>query len=397
MRDPFGGHEPPAGAERRPAVCSRTGRVQLNRAPLRVAIVAPSLRILGGQSVQADLLLSQWRHDAAVTAWLVPHNPAAPGPLRWLQSIRYVRTLVTEACYVPRLVRELPKADVVHIFSASYVSFLLAPLPALIIGRLLGRPVILNYHSGEAPDHLKRSRIARWAAARATRIAVPSRFLSDVFAAFGFTTTVIPNTLPAGRFRYRVRDPLRPALLSTRNFEPIYDVASTIRAFAIVQQQCASATLTLIGEGSERERLRELALGLRLHNVTFLGRVAPERICDAYASHDLYVQTPTIDNMPLSVLEAFASGLPVVSTGAGGVPTILRDRVDGLLAPVNDDKAVAGCILQMLDDPDRARRMAASAHATLGAYEWPRVRERWLQLYEEATPRSAAAPDPVSA
>jgi glycosyltransferase involved in cell wall biosynthesis len=343
------------------------------------------------------VLLSQWHHDGAVTAWLVPHNPAAPRPLRWLQSVKYLRTLVTEACYVPRLIRELRNADVVHVFSASYLSFLLAPLPALIVGRLLGRPVILNYHSGEAPDHLKRSRIARWALGRATRIAVPSRFLSDVFAAFGFKTTVVPNTLPAGRFTYRVRDPLRPALLSTRNFEPNYDVASTLRAFALVQQRYPAARLTLIGDGSERERLSELALGLRLHNVTFLGRVAPERICDEYAAHDVYVQTPTIDNMPISMLEAFASGLPVVSTRAGGVPTILRDRVDGLLAPVNDERTVAACILEMLDEPDRARHMAASAHATLGAYEWRHVRERWLDLYEAVVPRPAATADPVRA
>jgi len=371
--------------------------VELNRTPLRVAIVAPSLRILGGQSVQADLLLSLWRHDAAVAAWLVPHNPVAPRPLRWMQSVKYLRTLVTEACYVPQLVRELRKADVVHVFSASYFSFLLAPLPALIIGRLLGRPVVLNYHSGEAPDHLKRSRTARWALARATRIAVPSRFLSEVFATFGLTATVVPNTIPTERFRYRARDPLRPAILSTRNFEPNYNVACTLRAFAIVQQRYPDAALTLVGDGSERERLKELAVRLGLRNVTFAGRVDPDRMCEAYAAHDLYVQTPMIDNMPISVLEAFASGLPVVSTRAGGVPTILRDTVDGLLAPVNDDMAVAACVIQMLEHPALARQMAASANATLAAYEWSQVRDRWLQLYEEVIPRSEPAANPVRA
>ena len=129
--------------------------------PVKVAIVVASLRILGGQSVQAQRLLDGWRGDPAVDAWIVPIDPVPPAPFDRLLRIKYVRTLVTQLWYWPLLVRELRKADVVHAFSASYSSFLLAPLPAVIVARLLGKPVILNYHSGEAPDHLRRSATAR--------------------------------------------------------------------------------------------------------------------------------------------------------------------------------------------------------------------------------------------
>src|SRR5438105_15734333 len=94
---------------------------------LRIAFVAPSLRILGGQAVQADRLLRAWRDDPDVDAWLVPVNPIPPGPLALATRVKYLRTIVTELVYVPRLVRELARADVVHVFSASYFSFLLAP------------------------------------------------------------------------------------------------------------------------------------------------------------------------------------------------------------------------------------------------------------------------------
>ena len=93
--------------------------VELNSRPLHIALVAPSLRILGGQSVQADGLLRAWAGDAEVSAWLVPHDPLPPAPFRWMRSIKYLRTVATEATYLPRLVRELGKADVVHVFSAS--------------------------------------------------------------------------------------------------------------------------------------------------------------------------------------------------------------------------------------------------------------------------------------
>ena len=149
---------------------------------IKVAFVAPSLRILGGQAVQADRLLAAWQGDPDVDAWLVPVNPMPPALLRFALDVKYLRTVVNELIYVPLLVRELARADVVHIFSASYASFLLAPLPAMLVARAVGKPVILNYRSGEAPDHLSRSAIARKTIAGVTRNIVPSQFLVDVFA-----------------------------------------------------------------------------------------------------------------------------------------------------------------------------------------------------------------------
>jgi phenylacetate-CoA ligase len=110
---------------------------------------------------------------------------------------------------------------------------------------------------------------------------------------------------------------------------------------------------------------------LQLRNVTFTGSVSPSDIHRYYADADIYVQTPDIDNMPLSVLEAFASGLPVVSTNVGGVPKILRDGIHGLLAPSNDDAAVAARIVSLLQAPDYARQMAAAAAQTCTSFEWP--------------------------
>ena len=151
---------------------------------LRVAIVAPSLGILGGQAVQADRLLRAWRDDPDVDAWLVPVNQTPPAPLQWTSRVKYLRTVVNETIYARRIGPELARADVAHVFSASYTSFLLAPLPAILAARRLGCPVVLNYRSGQAADHLSRSAIARAAIARVDANVVPSRFLVDVFAHF---------------------------------------------------------------------------------------------------------------------------------------------------------------------------------------------------------------------
>jgi glycosyltransferase involved in cell wall biosynthesis len=357
---------------------------------LQVALVAPSLRILGGQAVQADRLLRAWRGDPDLDAWLVPVNPIPPGPLRHLTSIKYARTIVTELTYVTPLLRTLARADVVHVFSAAYTSFLLAPLPAVLAARALHKPVVLNYRSGEAPDHLARSAVARRALRSVDLNVVPSPFLVDVFRGFGIAAETISNLVDLDRFTFRDRYPLRPRLVSTRNFEPLYNVACTLRAFRLVQDRYPDASLTLVGGGSQEGALRALASELKLQHVTFAGRVDPQAIADCYAANDIYVQSPNIDNMPTSIVEAFASGLPVVSTEAGGIPAILTSGRHGLLAPIGDHAALGAHVIRLLDNPDCARRLARAAYATCERCTWPAVRGEWLRAYRSVLPAPAA-------
>jgi glycosyltransferase involved in cell wall biosynthesis len=363
--------------------------------PLRVAVVVASLRILGGQAVQARRMLDGWESDPDVDAWLVPINPVPPKPLDLLLRVKYLRTLATQLCYWPLLIRELRRADLVHIFSASYASFLLAPLPAIVVSRLLGKPVLLNYHSGEAFDHLRQSWIARTTLQRYVDLnVVPSPFLQHVLARFGIHATVVSNTVDRREFRYRVRDlrrrPLR--LLSTRNFEPLYNVACTLRAFALVQARFPDASLTLVGSGSQEDGLKRLVAELGLRYVTFAGRVAPQKIPAYYDAADLYVQTPLVDNMPLSILEAFASGAPVVATNVGGVSAVLTGGVHGLLAPDNDPESVAARVIELIEHPDRARRLAAAGHDSCAQYDWRRVRESWLAAYRQLAASRSIVP-----
>jgi glycosyltransferase involved in cell wall biosynthesis len=367
---------------------------------IKVAIVAPTLRILGGQAVQANRLLKSWTADPDIEAWLVPVNPV-PRALGRFANVKFIRTVLTQLTYWPALWRELRRADVVHVFSASYLSFLLAPLPAVLVARLLRKPVVLNYRSGEAPDHLRRSRLARFVLRRVEANVVPSTFLQDVFARFEIPAEIIPNIVDLGLFAFRDRVDLRPRLLCTRNFEPMYNVSCTLRAFELVQAKYPDATLTLVGAGSQAEALRQQVAASRLRNVHFAGAVAPSEMWRYYADTDIYIQTPEIDNMPTSVLEAFSSGCPVVSTSAGGVPAILEDGVHGYLVPCGDHSAAADRVLGLLAAPQMARQVAAQARETCERYRWSAVRADWLDLYRRlahcsVSQRDSPAPDTPS-
>jgi glycosyltransferase involved in cell wall biosynthesis len=253
----------------------------------------------------------------------------------------------------------------------------------------------MNYRSGEAPDHLARSAIARTTLRSVDRNAVPSAFLHDVFAGFGIQSDIIPNIVDLDRFAFRVRNPITPRILSTRNFEDLYNVACTVRAFHLIQQRYPDASLTLVGGGSQEEMIRSLAASLGLRNVTFAGRVPPEEIWRYYADADIYLQTPNIDNMPSSVLEAFASGCVVVSTNAGGVPRILSDGVHGLLVRCDDPADAAAAVVRVLEEPDLAGRLATAARESCEQYRWERVRARWLSLYRSVVrPATRSAPVP---
>ena len=193
---------------------------------------------------------------------------------------------------------------------------------------------------------------------------------------------MIPNVVDTGAFRYRDRVPLRPRLVSTRNLEPGYDVANTLEAFAQLLREYPGATLTVAGEGSQGDALRRLAASLGIDRaVRFAGRVEPARMPALCDEADVFVNSSLVDNQPISVLEALAAGLPVVSTGAGAIPEMLGNGETGLLVPQRDPTAMARAVGALLDDPGRAAAMARRGRQAVLAHTWPHVRERWAAAY----------------
>jgi glycosyltransferase involved in cell wall biosynthesis len=326
--------------------------------------------------------MERLREEPGVQIGFLPINPRLPGVLRKLQAIKYVRTIVTSAVYVASLLGRVWRYDVIHIFSASYSSFVIAPTPAIIVGKLFRRKLLLNYHGGAAFDHLQRWRRSAIPIIKLVdEVAVPSEFLVRVFAQFGFRTKPIYNLVELEKFPFRKRQPLRPYFLSNRNFETHYGVDRVLRAFAIIQQHVPEARLIVAGDGPERTALEELARELHLKNTEFKGKVSPESVVELYQATDIFLNGSEIDNQPLSIIEAFACGLAVVTTDAGGIPDMVTAERTGLIVPMGAYQELAACALRLLDDPVLAQSLIAEGRQECKKYQWRVVREQWLNVY----------------
>jgi glycosyltransferase involved in cell wall biosynthesis len=336
------------------------------------------VRLLRADGADVELV----RNNAPYRPTLMGHVPVLRAGVRLLP-------------YLFKLWAAAGRAEVLHVLANSGWAWHLFAAPALLIGLLRGTPVIINYRGGlaeeffaAAPSHVLS--LMRRAALRVT----PSVFLRRVFAQHGLDADVIPNIVDLDRFDHRERRDFgaAPHVVVARNLEPIYGLTTALQAMAIVRQSYPGAMLTVAGSGPQKAELLAQAATLGLSGaVHFPGRVDHADMPALYARADCALNPSTVDNMPNSVLEAFASGVPLVSTDVGGVPDIVTDGINGLLVPAGDPQAMAAALIRVLGDRELVHRLTEAGAAQVQAYAWPQVREQWLAAYHRATVLGRAA------
>ncbi len=348
---------------------------------IRVLLIAPSLAIVGGQSVQAAKLVSILGALPELEVRFFPIDPNVPPALHWVRKLPGLRTILMSMLYFVGLLRAVPQSDILHVFTAGLSSYTLWTIPALLCSRLFRKRFVMHYHDGQAEQHLVEWRSAGPTVALADCLVVPSGFLLDVFTAHGIRAEVISNIVELDRFVYRQRTALRPVFMTNRMLEPHYNLPCILRAFEIVQRTYPEASLVIAHDGPSRPMLEQMTNELHLQHVSFIGRVAYEDVPRLYEAAEIYVMTPNVDNMPGSLLECFASGVPVITTKAGGIPYIAEDRRTALLVNVDDHEGVAACALELLSDPELVQSLTEEGAREVQRYGAEPVRDAWLGLY----------------
>ncbi|HEV7928495.1 MAG TPA: glycosyltransferase family 4 protein [Nitrosospira sp.] len=354
---------------------------------VRIGLIGPLPPPSGGMANQT-LQLARLLGEEGVKVDLVQVNrPYRPG---WVAHLRGARAMFRLLPYLAHLWATAGRVQLFHIMANSGWSWHLFAAPAIWIAKLRGIPVIVNYRGGEADVFFDQA--FSWvkpSLRRADAVIVPSGFLEAVFGKRGFSTSIVPNIIDLSRFEAETRRCSlgladSPHLVVTRNLERIYDNATALRAFSIVRGVYPAARLTLAGTGPEREPLEQLAAGLGiLDAVMFSGRIDNERMALLYRSATVMINPSLADNMPISVLEALASGVPVVTTNVGGVPYLVEHEKTALLVPPQNPEAMAEAVLLLLDNPAKAGEIRQAGIDSVRQYAWPNVRVRLLGVYEQ--------------
>lgn len=356
---------------------------------LRIGLIGPLPPPSGGMANQTrqlgELLVAA---GAQVTTVQVnaPYRPT------WIGQVPLVRSVFRLLPYLSALWRAAGNSDVFHIMANSGWSWHLFAAPAVWVARCRGVTVVVNYRGGEAADFLQRSAgLVRFTMRRVAALVVPSGFLQGVFRRFGMPAEIVPNIIDLSRFH--PREPVRAGaahLVVARNLEALYDNETAIRAFEIVQQQFPQARLTLAGSGPQESYLRDLVRTRGLTDaVRFTGRLERDAMAALYRSADLMLNPSLADNTPNSVLEAWASGVPVVSTNVGGIPHLAQDGVTASLVPPSNPVAMAQACVALLSDETLWRQRAQAGLREAQRYTWSCVRPILAGIYQQARPQPA--------
>jgi glycosyltransferase involved in cell wall biosynthesis len=351
---------------------------------LQIGLVGPLPPPSGGMANQT-LQLAKLLREEDIQVDVVQTN-AAYKP-KWVGNIPVMRAIFRLVFYIINLWSVSGRVDLFHIMANSGWSWHLFTTPAVWIAKLRGVPTVINYRGGEAEKFFSQSfKYVKPTLNACSSIVVPSRFLEEVFSKRDVTTQIIANIIDIDRFNStdnKVKQ-FAPHLLVTRNLELIYDNETAIKAFNEILTTYPKAGLTIAGTGPELENLQSLVEQLGLtQQVNFTGRVDTQQMPALYQSADIMLNPSRVDNMPNSILEALASGVPVVSTNVGGIPYMVEHDNSALLVDPEDYMAMANAIRKVLEDKQYQQNLVNSGLALVQQFAWSEVSKHWLSLYKK--------------
>lgn len=294
---------------------------------------------------------------------------------------RYVRL----ADIAATIIKHRKEIDVLVLNTYSGPSFVVEDI-ASRLGRLFGHRIVMVLRGGAMPEFMARfPRWAKQALSRADAIIAPSDYLAKAVAPYGFQARVIPNVIDISNYSFRRRERLQPKLFWMRAFQDAWNPLMAIRVLARLREHRPDATLVIAGQdkGLEAESKRlaaELGVSDAVRFPGFLNMAAKVREGNAA---DIFISTNRIDNMPVSVVEACAMGLPVVSTEVGGMADLITDGENGLLVPDNNDERMVEAILALLDDPALAGKLSENGRELAERSSWLRVKQQLDEVFEE--------------
>jgi len=253
------------------------------------------------------------------------------------------------------------------------------------IARILNKKYIPILHGGNLPHRLdKNPKLSRMIFSNSYRNVAPSGYLKYEFEKRGFKTEFIPNVINIQEYHFVKRTKIQPKILWVRAFAYLYNPNMAIRVVNQLKELYPDVQLCMVGpdkgDGSFQETqqlVKELALD---KNIIFTGVLPMEEWHKLSVDYDIFINTTTIDNTPVSVMEAMALGLPIISTKVGGIPYLLNDQIDSLLVENNSINQMVDSIVYLLNNQEITKKIAENARLKVESFDWKEVRLKWFDI-----------------
>ncbi|MGY5850371.1 glycosyltransferase family 4 protein [Salegentibacter sp. F14] len=280
------------------------------------------------------------------------------------------------------IIRYHKKTDVVLIDTYGAMNFYYAYLVAKTC-QAYNLDYIPILHGGNLPERLMGSRsLSKSLFGKAKINIAPSHFLFDIFKAEGFENIkIIPNAIQLKNYPFKQRGEFSPKLLWVRRFQKRYNPLLALQVLNILQQKYPNAEMCMVGPDKDGS-LKLCKKFARMHhlNVKFPGKLPKKKWAKLSRDYDFFINTTTIDNTPISVIEAMSLGLGVVSTNVGGMPILVKDGEDGILVPENDAQAMAGTLENLIADQEKTANMCLKARKKVENFDWEKVKDQWNRV-----------------
>jgi glycosyltransferase involved in cell wall biosynthesis len=338
--------------------------------PLRLCFVGPMVgRNRGYVTTQGEILSDHFAREGYFVI------SVSSSPNRYMRLADIVKTMI-------RCRREI-EVLIVQVYGER--SFVVEDI-ASWLGQRFGHRIVMVLRGGTLPDFMNRfPKWSRRVLGRAHALIAPSEFLARAVIRYGFRARVIPNLVDLSVYPYRHRQRVSPRLFWMRSFYPYYNPAMAVRAFAGIRSKLPEATLIMAGRdmGIEND-VRKLVKDLGVERaVSFPGFLDMESKIRVGNSTDIFLNTNSVDNMPVAVLEACAMGLPVVATNVGGISDLLTDEKTALLVPDNNIELMVEAVYRLVNEPGLAGILSSNGRQLAERACWQKIYPQWKQVFAD--------------
>jgi len=274
------------------------------------------------------------------------------------------------------------KYDIFHIHGCSFFGFF-PILIGVMIGKLLKKKIIITYHGGGLYEFINKYKTkVIYFLNKADIITVPSKYLQNILNNNSIKSKYLPNIIRDDNVYFKKRENLKPILIVTRTLDEVYNIPLSIMAFKDLKKVVPDAKLKIVGDGKLKNEILELVKKENIDDIEFVGRVPNSKIGEILNTADIFINSSNKDNMPLSLFEALACGLPVISTNVGGIPDYITDEINGFLIEPNNKEQLTNKILYVLNNQAEVQKIIDNGYQTFEKLTLRNLKSEYLKLYE---------------